>query len=336
MPFRLPDTYHQHMPKQKLRLLGDTMGLSPFPLRFRQALITIRGEEDVPRSRFGLSSLSQLYPRIGMKLWRGKPYLKNTVIISNLFNHTQTPIEDGWSVKKTQAIDFRGRSLTYNSHNGTDFAIPVGSTVCTAAAGKVVAVLSQFNRGGLKIFIDHGNGLMTCYAHLAKSLVQPGDILRRGQAIALSGYSGIDGAVTFPFGIPHVHMNVWLNGEPVDPFAHGEKISLWRNGHMPSPAIEYSSDFLPSEYDTLRVNQAIAQCKTASVQQRINELLTEEEQAVQAIIEMNYYPTRFKQRVDVYKRKYARSAQLDLPFSSKEFKQVVFLDDLLNRAFGKN
>lgn len=316
--------------------MGDTMGLSPFPLRFKQALITIRGEEDVPRSRFGLSSLSQLYPRIGMKLWRGKPYIQNTVIISNLFNHTQTPFEDGWSVKKTQALDFRGRNLTYNSHNGTDFAIPIGSTVCTAAAGKVVAVLSQFNRGGLKIFIDHGCGLMTCYAHLAKSLVQPGDILSRGQAIAISGYSGIDGAVTFPFGIPHVHMNVWLNGEPVDPFAHGEHISLWQNGTMPSTATEGNGEYLPSEYDSMLVTQAIAQCKTASVQQRLNELLTEEEQAVQAIIEMNYYPTRFHQRVNVYKQKYARSPQLDLPFSSEEFKQVVFLDDMLNGTWAKN
>jgi murein DD-endopeptidase MepM/ murein hydrolase activator NlpD len=159
------------MAKQKIRFLGDTLGLAPFPLRIKQALVTIRGEEDVPPSRWGLSSLKQLYPKVALKLWRGTHFIPNKVIISNLFNHTPTPHENGWSVRKTQTLDFRGRGLTYDSHNGTDFAIPVGTTVCTAAAGKVVHVVSEFNRGGLKIFIDHGEGLMTCYAHLAKSLV---------------------------------------------------------------------------------------------------------------------------------------------------------------------
>ena len=69
------------MQKQKLRFFGDTMGLAPFPLRFKQALIALRGEEDVPRSRWGLSSLSQFHLRVSHRLWRGKPYIKNKVII---------------------------------------------------------------------------------------------------------------------------------------------------------------------------------------------------------------------------------------------------------------
>jgi len=130
---------------EEISFWGDTMGLAPFPLRFKQALTAIFGEEDVPRSKFGLSSLKQLYPKISPKLWKGKPYLNKTVIISNLFNLKQTPVEDGWSVKKTQVLDFRGKALTYNSHNGTDFAVPTGSIVCTAAAGEVVEIRSEFN-----------------------------------------------------------------------------------------------------------------------------------------------------------------------------------------------
>lgn len=195
-------------------------------------------------------------------MWKGKFYLDKTVIISNLYNHTQTPIEQGWSVRKRQMLDFRGRQLSYDSHNGTDFAIPVGSTVCTAAPGEVVEVRSEFNRGGLKVFVDHGQGLMTCYAHLARSLVKKGDILSRAQPIALSGYSGIDALITYPFGIPHVHFNAWLNGEPTDPFPHGEKISLWKNGNMPAPAGDEDHPFSPSVYDEESIHEALQACKT--------------------------------------------------------------------------
>ncbi len=324
------------MQKQKLRFFGDTMGLAPFPLRFQQAMKAIRGEEDVPRAQWGLSSLSQLFPTVSRKLWRGKPYLKNKVLISNLFNHTQTPVEEGWSVKKTQALDFRGRQLTYNSHNGTDFAIPIGSMVCTAAPGKVVAVLSQFNRGGLKIFIDHGEGLMTCYAHLAKNVVQVGDEVKRGEAIAISGYSGLDAAVTFPFGVPHVHFNVWLNGEPVDPFAHGEHTSLWMAGALPAPATGTGTDYAPSVYNEENLQRAIAHCKTHSVRKQLMQHEALELRAAHTIIEMNYYPTRFATRMHLYDKTYPRTPRLDLPFSVNEFQEVVFLDDVLPRLMRKN
>ncbi|MBK8658260.1 MAG: hypothetical protein IPN22_05150 [Bacteroidetes bacterium] len=130
------------MQKQKLRFLGDTLGLAPFPLRFKQAMIAIRGEEDVPPSRWGLSSLSQLHLKVSHKLWRGKPYLENTVLISNLFNHLQTPIEEGWSVQKTQTRDFREETLPTTATRNR-FCYPVGSLVCTAApagSGRAVAI----------------------------------------------------------------------------------------------------------------------------------------------------------------------------------------------------
>lgn len=315
----------------KVSFLGDTLGLSPFPLRLKQAAVALRGEEDVPPSRFGLSSLSQLHLRISLPLWSGKAFVEQSVIISNLYNHTQTPVEEGWSVKRTQVKDFRGKKLTYNSHNGTDFAIPIGTTVCTAAAGKVVAVFSEFNRGGLKIFVDHGQGLMTCYAHLAKSLVKVNDELHRGQAIAISGYSGLDGAVTFPFGVPHVHFNVWLNGEPVDPFAHNGQPSLWRGGLLPTAADSYEPGYVASQYNEENIEAAINACKTPSVRARLAKHASVEQKAVHAIIQMNYYPTRFTHRINVYDKEYERTPRLDLPFFQKDFKRVIFLDEILLR-----
>jgi murein DD-endopeptidase len=314
----------------KVALFGEALGLHPWRERCRQALIALRGQEDVPPSRFGLSSLTQLRPRIAVSHWRGRFFVDRHAIITNLFNHRQTPIELGWSVRQTQVEDFRGRGLTYDSHNGTDFSIPVGTRVVAAAPGEVVRIVSEFNRGGLKVFIDHGRGLMTTYAHLARSLVEVGQVVERGETIALSGYSGLDGFVTFPFGAPHIHFNTWLNGEPVDPFSHGDAPSLWRAGALPAAAAGESRDdaFAPSEYSDERVGEAIAGCKTPSTREQLQQIESLATRAAHTIVEMNYYPTRFPRRVNVYAETYPRTPRLDLPFSRDDLDGVVFADEL--------
>lgn len=316
-------------PPRRLRFFGEVLGLHPLPVRARQALVAIRGQQDVPPSQAGLSSLRQLHPRISPRLWAGRTYVPRRVLISNLFNHTQTPIEAGWSVRKTQVRDFRGGTLTYDSHNGTDFAIPVGTPVLAAAPGQVVLVHSEFNRGGLKIYIDHGDGLMTCSAHLARALVRVGDVVQRGQPVALSGYSGLDAALTFPWGIPHVHYNVWLNGEPVDPFPHAGSASLWRDGDLPLPPTDGDDEpFVPSAYDPARVDAAIAACITASARAELQRTEPLWQRAAATIAHMNYYPTRFRERVRPYAQEHPRRGTLSLPFSAESFDGVTFVDEL--------
>ena len=94
------------------RFFAEAMGLSPPRERFDQAMIALRGAVDVPPTRFGLSSLSQLRPTIALALWRGRFHLDRHALITNLFNHRQTPILDGWSVRKTQVEDFRGPTVS--------------------------------------------------------------------------------------------------------------------------------------------------------------------------------------------------------------------------------
>lgn len=308
----------------------EMLGLSPFRERWRQTLVALRGDEDVPASSFGLSSLRLLRPRVAYPLWRGRHYVHRKVIVTNLFNHLQPPAELGWSVKRTRVQDFRGRDLTYDSHNGTDFSIPVGTRVLTAAAGRVVLIRSEFNRGGLKIFIDHGDGLMTCSAHLARALVREGQLVARGESIALSGYSGLDGVAMFPFGTPHVHFNVWLDGDPVDPFGSATAASLWRSGSLPEPpdASPRPDDFTPSRYSAERVRDAIAACKTPSTRARLSALEPLAKRAAHLIAEMNYYPSRFRERLGVYAESHRRAGRLDLPFSKEDFDGVVFVDEL--------
>ncbi|MFT6145427.1 MAG: murein DD-endopeptidase [Myxococcota bacterium] len=317
----------RHTPR--LRFFSEAMGLKPFPQWLRQARTAILGEQDVPPSRAGLSSLAQFRPKYGPMLWAGRYPVPRTALVTNLFNHTQTPIHEGWSTKKTQVQDFRGRRLTYNSHNGTDISIPVGTPVLAAAPGKVVRIIREYNRGGLKIFIDHGNNLMTCTVHLARELVAIGDSVRRGQTIAISGYSGLDALITFPWGTPHIHFNVWLNGVPVDPFPHSGLPSMWRSGDHPVPQRSVTSESADqSEVDEDALNDAIADCKTPSSRERMQAMPEVWRRAAEFIAEQNYYPTRFPQLRNPYTKTAGRTARLDLPFSAEHFDKLAFIDDL--------
>jgi murein DD-endopeptidase len=311
--------------------LGESLGLHPLSVRLGQARIALMGAEDVPPSKAGLESLFRsLHPRLAIPLWMGRFLIPRQAIITNLFNRRQTPIEDGWSVRRTQTEDFRGKDLTYDSHNGTDFSIPRGSTVVAPATGQVVRILSEFNRGGLKLITDHGEGLMTCMAHLARTLVNEGDVVRVGEPVAISAYSGLDALITFPFGAPHVHFNVWLDGEPVDPFARAGETSLWL-GDFPAPAPppgNDAEDFTPSSYDAARVEAVIARCRTASVRDALQGISTLAERAAHLISERNYYPTRFPDRGNVYDREHPRRQRLFMPFSTEDFDDAVFYDEL--------
>lgn len=320
---------------EKVKFFAETLGFSPVGLRLKQAMKAIFGEEDVPRTKFGLSSLSQLHPSIAFPLWRGKHIVDKKVILSNLFNHTPTPIEDGWSVQKTQASDYRGKDLTYNSHNGTDLAVPIGTTLLTAAPGEIVMIKNEFNRGGLKIFIDHGKGVMTCSVHLARALVKVGDIVKRGQPIAITGYSGLDGMITCPFGVPHVHYNVWHNGIPVCPFGVDGETTLWRNagkdGTNPIPFQDNdeNEEFEPSQINEQHLKKVIASCKTQWVRDSINKIEDIRYRAFETIFNMNYYPTRFSERVNIYDTDFTREHVLDLPFYAAEYDGVILMDEIL-------
>jgi murein DD-endopeptidase MepM/ murein hydrolase activator NlpD len=308
--------------------LVEALGLLPLGERLRQALIAVRGAEDVPPSRFDRSSLALLDPRLSLPLWAGRFVVPRRAILTNLFNHRQTPIEAGWSVRRTQTEDFRGKSLTYDSHNGTDFSIPVGSVVVAPAPGVVARVFAEWNRGGLKVCIDHGDGLMTCSAHLARAIVREGDVLRRGEPFAISGYSGLDAFVTFPWGVPHVHFNVWLDGTPVDPFARPDETSLWLGDRpTPAPAAVQSEPFAPSRYRAQRVDEVVSACVTASVRERLRAVEPLERRAAYVVAERCYYPTRFPSSANVYAEEHPRSPRLSMPFGAESFDGIVFADE---------
>lgn len=94
-------------------------------------------------------------------------------------------------------------------HTGIDITAPAGTPIHAAGAGKVV--YSGWKKGyGYCIIIDHGGGLATLYAHCSRLLVGEGEVVPRGYVIAKVGTTGLSTG-------NHLHFEVRINGDPVDP-----------------------------------------------------------------------------------------------------------------------
>lgn len=95
-------------------------------------------------------------------------------------------------------------------HRGQDYAAQCGTNVFAAASGTVTFSGWHPYGGGNRVVIDHGNGLETTYNHLSSSSVQVGQKVSRGDVVALSGTTGASTGC-------HLHFEVMVNGEVVDP-----------------------------------------------------------------------------------------------------------------------
>ena len=85
-------------------------------------------------------------------------------------------------------------------HKGLDFAGPEGTKVSSVAAGLVTFAGERAGYGEM-VEINHGNGLATRYCHNEKLLVKQGDMVRKGQEVALMGSTGRSTG-------PHLHFEV--------------------------------------------------------------------------------------------------------------------------------
>ncbi|EAT11516.1 Membrane protein [Oceanobacter sp. RED65] len=121
------------------------------------------------------------------------------------------PIRKGWmSSRYGQRTDpFTGR-LAW--HSGVDFAGKTGSDIISVASGVVTWASKRYGYG-LLVEVNHGNGYKTRYAHCDEIVVKVGDVVRKGQVVALMGSTGRSTG-------PHVHFEVYKNGRTVDPAAY--------------------------------------------------------------------------------------------------------------------
>ena len=94
-------------------------------------------------------------------------------------------------------------------HTGLDFSADVGTPILAAAGG--VVVMQEYHPAyGNMVEIDHGNELITRYAHASHVIARVGDIVKRGQRIGSVGSTGRSTG-------PHLHFEVWLAGVAQDP-----------------------------------------------------------------------------------------------------------------------
>lgn len=139
-----------------------------------------------------------------------------TVMESRLFDQkirksmvpTQQPVVAGHlgSSFGYRIDPFTGRSAI---HTGLDFQAASGSPI-VAAAGGVVVTQEYHNEYGNMVEIDHGNDLVTRYAHASRVMVAKGDLVKRGQKIAEVGTTGRSTG-------PHLHFEVMVQGVLQDP-----------------------------------------------------------------------------------------------------------------------
>ncbi|WP_336982405.1 MULTISPECIES: murein DD-endopeptidase MepM [unclassified Cedecea] len=122
-------------------------------------------------------------------------------------------------------------------HKGVDFAMPQGTPVLAVGDGEVV-MAKRSGAAGYFVAIRHGRTYTTRYMHLKKLLVKPGQKVKRGDRIALSGNTGRSTG-------PHLHYEVWINQQAVNPLTAKLPHSEGLTGSDRSDYLAQVKDVLP-------------------------------------------------------------------------------------------
>jgi murein DD-endopeptidase MepM/ murein hydrolase activator NlpD len=121
-----------------------------------------------------------------------------------------------WPVKGMVTAGYGYRSSPFTGrremHEGLDVAAPPGTAIVATAEG-VVSFTGPLSAFGNVVFINHGHGFTTFYAHNSSNRVKEGQLVKRGEVIA---YVGATGRATGP----HVHYEVQVNGVTVNPMKY--------------------------------------------------------------------------------------------------------------------
>ena len=116
---------------------------------------------------------------------------------------------DSWPLTERGFVTQGLSEANERVHPGLDIAIPTGSYIRAAGSGRVLDV-GEDPTYGRYVRIDHGNGYETLYGHASLTVVRLGEEVRKNEVIALTGSTGRSTA-------PHLHFEVLLEGEAVDP-----------------------------------------------------------------------------------------------------------------------
>lgn len=128
-------------------------------------------------------------------------------------------IPSGSPLKKTYITSRYGKRIhpvtkKHSFHSGIDFRAKIGTKVFATADGKIIRCgKAKSKNAGIEVVISHNEEYKTHYLHLSKVLVKKGDIVRKGDVIALSGNTGRSTG-------PHLHYSIKINEKSIDPYFH--------------------------------------------------------------------------------------------------------------------
>jgi len=142
----------------------------------------------------------------------GNGFAASASINSGAFSgRMQWPVPGRYVLSDT----FRSRSNPVHGrwefHSGIDIPAPTGAAIVSAERGVVLSA-GWISGYGNTVIIDHGNGISTLYAHNSQLTVRAGQTVERGELIARAGSTGNSTG-------PHLHFEVRINGNPVNPNA---------------------------------------------------------------------------------------------------------------------
>ena len=189
--------------KSQLDIVLNNNVIESIPLinkEYRESRITITNNDMV-------SPPKKMLPRIKLEA----SIIKAAKNINSLSNYFVLPMK--MPIKGIESSEFGVKRFINgaprNRHTGLDIAAPEGTDVYAPLDGIVLLSEEFFYRGNI-IYIDHGNGLVSSFSHLQKSLVEKNSKVKAGDLI---GKVGKTGRVTGP----HLHWEVSILGTTVDP-----------------------------------------------------------------------------------------------------------------------
>ena len=105
-------------------------------------------------------------------------------------------------------------------HGGLDIGAGMGASIVAAGAGDVIYAGANGGYGNC-VMIDHGNGVVTVYAHMSSIGVSYGQYVTAGQYVGAVGSTGVSTG-------PHCHFEIRINGAQTDPAAYFSGLSYWK------------------------------------------------------------------------------------------------------------
>jgi len=154
-------------------------------------------------SAAAMAAIESKTSRLERQMWIYQEMVRGHGMIPSIWPVDGT-LEGGMGGRRNP---FSGRGYEY--HEGQDIDAAHGAPVQAAANGKVTIAARQRGYGNV-VYVDHGAGLSTRYGHLSQINVAVGQTVTRGQTIGLVGSTGRSTG-------PHLHYEVRINNQPVDP-----------------------------------------------------------------------------------------------------------------------